>query len=232
METVDPQLKSDVVTVKCPYCKISFPQKKQTKCSQWVCKCPDCGRIAMLPVGIRPPIEYQAPDRAAECRRELESLRGVGDHLFLGLGRWIGRPRTIIFVVIGVAIITALAVSKRRTEDPAPLPVSQEDQTIQNLQILRTALEVFKIDCGRYPTSPEGLASLVRNPSLTNWHGPYVDALKPDIWLQPYRYAAEGVTMKLFSSGPDVISGTEDDIADPGPDLQFMTEYIRLHPVR
>jgi len=184
----------------------------------------------MLPVGVRPPIEYQSPDRAAECRRELESLRGMGDHLFLGLGRWIGRPRTIIIVVIGVAIITSLAVSKRRAEDPAPLPVSQEDQTTQNLQILRTALEVFKIDCGRYPTSQEGLASLVRDPSITNWHGPYIDALKPDIWLQPYHYALEGDTLKLFSSGPDVIIGTADDIADSGPDMQFMTEYIRLHP--
>src|SRR5689334_4690210 len=44
---------------------------------------------------------------------------------------------------------------------------------------LKTALNIFKVDCGRYPTQAEGLKVLIAplsDGSLTKWRGPYIDS--------------------------------------------------------
>ena len=42
------------------------------------------------------------------------------------------------------------------------------------------ALELYKLDNGRYPTSSEGLDALMKSPSgAANWNGPYIKDLKP-----------------------------------------------------
>jgi hypothetical protein len=53
---------------------------------------------------------------------------------------------------------------------------------------LKTALGMFDVDCGRYPTDEEGLKALISAPadgSLTNWRGPYFDSstLPEDPWV-------------------------------------------------
>jgi general secretion pathway protein G len=35
------------------------------------------------------------------------------------------------------------------------------------------ALDRFEVDCGRFPTTGEGLSALVRNPGVTGWNGHY-----------------------------------------------------------
>lgn len=60
---------------------------------------------------------------------------------------------------------------------------------------LSTALDLFLVDVGRYPTQQEGLTALVQNPgTLANWHGPYVKAnnVPLDPWGQPYQYRIPG----------------------------------------
>jgi general secretion pathway protein G len=60
---------------------------------------------------------------------------------------------------------------------------------------LKTALDMFLVDVGRYPTQQEGLEALVQNPgTMTNWHGPYVKAnnVPVDPWGQPYQYRIPG----------------------------------------
>lgn len=76
------------------------------------------------------------------------------------------------------------------------------------VESLSSALDLFKLDVGRYPTTQEGLAALVTQPAgLDGWNGPYVKkkASLIDPWGHPYGYRVPGEhgEFDLFSNGPD-----------------------------
>jgi type II secretion system protein G len=100
-----------------------------------------------------------------------------------------------------------------------------EVRTTQNLGVLRTALECYRRDCERYPTTGEGLFALVHPLRVQGWKGPYITMLKPDPWHNPYLYGCTNETVFLSSAGPDGLPETEDDIAAPPPDMEYV-----LHP--
>lgn len=56
------------------------------------------------------------------------------------------------------------------------------------------ALEAYRLDVGRYPTTEQGLAALMKQPSgVTKWQGPYLKkAVPPDPWGKPYLYKQPG----------------------------------------
>lgn len=62
------------------------------------------------------------------------------------------------------------------------------------IQMLATALDLYHLDVGRYPTDEEGLKSLYTRPeSVTNWSGPYLDKPVPkDPWGRDYIYKCPG----------------------------------------
>jgi type II secretion system protein G len=103
------------------------------------------------------------------------------------------------------------------------LPEEQGDAKIAkaktDLAILNTALGIYEVDSGKYPTSAQGLVSLLKQPDgAKNWKGPYLQAteLPKDPWGNPYVYACPGIRNEsgfdLSSNGPDGKPGTEDDI--------------------
>ena len=54
-----------------------------------------------------------------------------------------------------------------------------------------SALDLFYVDTGRYPTSSEGLAALAQRPAaVENWNGPYLKGVRVplDPWGHAYRY--------------------------------------------
>jgi general secretion pathway protein G len=60
---------------------------------------------------------------------------------------------------------------------------------------MSTALDMFLVDVGRYPSQQEGLGALVANPgTLGTWRGPYLKAsgVPLDPWGQPYQYRIPG----------------------------------------
>ena len=73
---------------------------------------------------------------------------------------------------------------------------------------IQAAAKLFKGDCGRFPTSDEGLTALVRQPAnCPNWHGPYLKTGVPkDPWGKPYVYRCPGLHnangFDLSSAGP------------------------------
>ncbi len=85
---------------------------------------------------------------------------------------------------------------------------------------LSAALDLFEMHNGRYPTTGEGLAALRTAPSgATGWRGPYLKRGVPvDPWGKPYVYRSPGQNNRedydLFSTGPDGIEGTADDITN------------------
>ncbi|HWD28770.1 MAG TPA: type II secretion system major pseudopilin GspG [Rhizomicrobium sp.] len=80
-----------------------------------------------------------------------------------------------------------------------------------------TALDLYKLGVGHYPTTQEGLQALkVQPPSADGWNGPYVQATTSlnDPWGHPYLYVSPGrhSEFDLSSNGPD---GQTSNGADP-----------------
>ena len=91
------------------------------------------------------------------------------------------------------------------------------------IELLGLALDSYRLDNGRYPTSEQGLAALnetpAREPLPPNWRGPYLRKTIPvDPWGRPYVYRSPGesnpAAYDLFSLGRDGQPGGSDEDAD------------------
>jgi general secretion pathway protein G len=84
----------------------------------------------------------------------------------------------------------------------------------------KTPLFKYRVDMGGYPSTSEGLQSLIKPPSDRQhlWKGPYVDSIPDDPWNTPYQYVFPGVmnpgSYDLRSAGPDRQFNTADDIGN------------------
>jgi len=83
------------------------------------------------------------------------------------------------------------------------------------------ALELFRLDVGRYPTPQEGLKALVTAAQTANgWNGPYLkkDSALVDPWGDPYLYKAPGEhgEVDVFSLGSDKQPGGTGEAQDVG----------------
>jgi general secretion pathway protein G len=72
-----------------------------------------------------------------------------------------------------------------------------------------SALEMFKMEIGRYPAAEEGLQALRTRPSgLEKWDGPYLAKNVPkDPWDRPYVYQHSGNNYAVISYGADGVPG-------------------------
>jgi len=85
------------------------------------------------------------------------------------------------------------------------------------IELLGTALDTFRLDIGRYPSTQEGLAALREQVhGINRWDGPYLKKEVPnDPWDRPYYYRSPGENgrpYELFSYGADgAPGGTSND---------------------
>ena len=83
---------------------------------------------------------------------------------------------------------------------------------------IRNALDMFRLDNGEYPTTSQGLQSLIDRPNDLpdpgSWSGPYVKSVPVDPWGTPYQYEHQGDndSPRIWSLGPDAVDGTGDDL--------------------
>ena len=80
------------------------------------------------------------------------------------------------------------------------------------IESLSSALDLFYLDNGRYPTTAEGLPALVQRPGNSgSWNGPYLKtaAVPADPWGRPYLYKSPGdhAPYEISSNGPSGESG-------------------------
>ena len=93
------------------------------------------------------------------------------------------------------------------------------------VQSFGSALDLFYLDAGRYPTSSEGLALLVRPGSnIAAWNGPYLKGgnVPNDPWGKPYIYRSPGQhgpydVLSYGADGQEGGTGTAADIASWTP---------------
>lgn len=118
---------------------------------------------------------------------------------------------TIVIVILG---ILAAFIAPRVMNWPQKANVSKAQTEISGL---KTALEMYAISVGEYPTTEQGLTALWRAPSPAppNWDGPYIDSPTfEDPWGNPYVYrqpvTRPGYDYELYSMGKDgKVGGTE-----------------------
>ncbi|MDZ7276622.1 MAG: type II secretion system major pseudopilin GspG [candidate division KSB1 bacterium] len=125
----------------------------------------------------------------------------------------------VMLVVIILGILVALVVPQfsGRTEQARRAAAAADINAN-----LATALEMYQLDNGVYPTTEQGLAALLRAPEIPplppSWQGPYLkkSGALNDPWGQPYIYRCPGEhnsgSYDLSSTGPDRQSGGGDDV--------------------
>jgi general secretion pathway protein G len=87
------------------------------------------------------------------------------------------------------------------------------------IQSFSSALDLFYLDAGRYPSTAEGLTALVKPAAgLTAWNGPYLKggAVPNDPWGKPYAYRSPGErsAYEIVSFGADGQEGGTGTAAD------------------
>ncbi|MEI8243267.1 MAG: type II secretion system protein GspG [bacterium] len=214
MPLSDARLRSDPnIRLRCPHCGHVFPRQDKGRC-------PACEQVILIPPAARKNVETMRDRciRISRDRRERLAKMQRGGNL-LATPRMRRTLAIVSFVVLGVLLPMDYMLRRSGSQTPA---LSYDGRTRQTLGVLRTQLECFRRDCGRYPTEAEGLWALVLNPGLTNWFGPYLQKVPPDLWRHRYYYSQTHDAVCLWSSGPDGLSGTADDIPAPPPDLVYV----------
>ena len=119
----------------------------------------------------------------------------------------------LLVVMVIVGLLAALVAPKLFPK----LGKGKQAAAKAQIELLGQALDQMRLDVGRYPTTQEGLNSLVTNPGMPNWEGPYLKkALPNDPWGRPYVYQAPGShgEYDLYSFGRDGSPGGEGEDAD------------------
>ena len=119
----------------------------------------------------------------------------------------------VVMVIIGLLMALVGPRFIRQAE------VAKVKAARAQIELLGTALDTFRLDVGRYPSSQEGLAALRLRPGGTDrWDGPYLKKDVPkDPWDRPYYYRSPGENGRpydLYSLGADGTPGGDGDSRD------------------
>ncbi len=125
----------------------------------------------------------------------------------------------IMVVVVILGILASVVVPKiMDNPDKARMVKAKND-----VQAIKGALDLYKLDNFNYPSTDQGLQALVQQPSGTpearNWKsGGYLDNVPKDPWGNEYQYLNPGVnaTVDIFSYGADGRPSGEGANADIG----------------
>jgi len=132
------------------------------------------------------------------------------------------RGFTLIEMMVVIAIIgvlAALIVPKimSRPDEARRVAAKQDIATVMQ------ALQLYRLDNGRYPNQDQGLKALVERPTVdpvpNNWKdGGYLERLPNDPWGNPYQYLNPGVhgEIDVFSYGPEGKPGGQGKNAEIG----------------
>lgn len=126
---------------------------------------------------------------------------------------------SFIEILIVVAIM-ALLIAVAGPELLSRLDTAKTDQAKIQMKSLKSALELYRLDNSVFPSSDQGLQSLVSKPDLgvvpNNWRGPYLTSknVPKDPWENDYYYQSDGGTFVIKSLGADREEGGEGLNAD------------------
>jgi general secretion pathway protein G len=132
------------------------------------------------------------------------------------------RGFTLIEIMVVVVILGLLATLV------LPRVIGRSEEAFvakakSDISALSAALQLYKLDNFNYPTTEQGLESLVTRPETEplprHWKkGGYIERLPNDPWGNPYQYLYPGEHMEfdLWSHGADGQAGGEEAALDIG----------------
>jgi len=126
------------------------------------------------------------------------------------------RGFTLIELLVVISVIALLAALVGPRLFPK-LGKGKQAAAKAQIELLGQALDQFRLDVGRYPTTQEGLNVLVSNTGISNWDGPYLKKSLPvDPWGRTYIYMYPGTQTDydLISYGRDGLPGGEGEDRD------------------
>jgi general secretion pathway protein G len=121
----------------------------------------------------------------------------------------------LMVVMIILGLLAALVVPRMFGK----LGKAKTNAAYTQIELLGTALDSYRLDVGKYPSSAEGLEALVSPVSgAEDWSGPYLKKIEIplDPWNQPYHYEAPGKygDYDLYSLGADNSEGGDGEDKD------------------
>ncbi len=131
--------------------------------------------------------------------------------------RW--RKGFTLIELLVVLVILGLLASLAGPKVIGYLGGAKSDSAKLQIEEFGAALDLFKLETGRYPTTQEGLQALVQAPpNVTGWNGPYLKkkTVPKDPWGNEYRYVSPGQhgLYDLSSFGADNREGGEGENRD------------------
>lgn len=118
----------------------------------------------------------------------------------------------IVMVIIG--LLAALVGPKMFGK----VGKSKQKAAKTQISLFETALDAYRLDIGKYPSTDDGLQALrVKPDGLDKWDGPYLaKELPADPWGNPYEYRCPGEHEEydIISLGADGIPGGEGEDTD------------------
>ncbi len=123
----------------------------------------------------------------------------------------------IMVVIVILGILASLVVPNLMgNKDQA-----DHQKAVSDIVALENALDMYKLDNTRYPTTDQGLNALITkpdsDPAPKNYKdGGYIKRLPADPWQNEYQLLSPGEhsSVDVFSMGPDGQAGTDDDIGN------------------
>ncbi len=120
----------------------------------------------------------------------------------------------LIAVVIIIGLLSALVMPRFLGK----VEQSKVKAAQAQIELFGAALDQFRLDVGRYPTTSEGLDALRKNAGgIERWSGPYLKKEIPnDPWGHPFLYKSPGEhdDYEIISYGSDGVSGGDGDKQD------------------
>jgi general secretion pathway protein G len=122
----------------------------------------------------------------------------------------------VVIVIIGL-IAAIVVINVLPSQD-----VARAEKARADIRVLEQALELYRLDRSRYPTTDQGLQALLRPPDVAGAPSGraegYVRRLPNDPWGRPYHYVLPGKRgpYDLFSLGADAQEGGDGVDADIG----------------
>jgi len=126
----------------------------------------------------------------------------------------------ILLVVIIIGTLAAMMVPRfSGRSDQARKAAAKADIEVN----IATALKLYELDNGYFPTTEQGLTALMEKPAASpepeNWNGPYMEKKAVDPWGRPYKYESPGThrphDYDLYSGGKAPKEDkTDDDIVN------------------
>ncbi|HSC47389.1 MAG TPA: type II secretion system major pseudopilin GspG [Gammaproteobacteria bacterium] len=124
----------------------------------------------------------------------------------------------VMVVVVILGILASILIPKIMDKPDEARVVKAK----QDIQVIQSTLEMYRLDNYTYPTTDQGLEALVQkpgsNPAPPHWKQ-YLDRLPVDPWDHPYQYLNPGVhgsAVDIWSNGADGQPGGDGVNADIG----------------